>query len=118
MEACTFKFTWFLPQCREATDEEILTLHNPDHLKILKMSESMSKEEMEALSQKYDYLYFHKVPDQTAANNIISVDFFFWSVHFLAYSSILPLSSEEEINFSTKKMINCVKIQKAYWAHL
>lgn len=47
-------------QCREATDEEILTLHNPDHLKILKMSESMSKEEMEALSQKYDYLYFHK----------------------------------------------------------
>nr|XP_022296454.1 histone deacetylase 6-like isoform X1 [Crassostrea virginica]XP_022296456.1 histone deacetylase 6-like isoform X1 [Crassostrea virginica]XP_022296457.1 histone deacetylase 6-like isoform X1 [Crassostrea virginica] len=47
-------------QSREATDEEILTLHNPDHLKILKMSESMSKEEMETLSQKYDYLYFHK----------------------------------------------------------
>lgn len=115
MEACTFKFTWFLPQCREATDEEILTLHNPDHLKILKMSESMSKEEMEALSQKYDYLYFHKVPDQTAANNIIFVDFFF---DLCMSWDILPLSSEEEINFSTKKMINCDKIQKAYWAHL
>lgn len=78
------------------------------------MSESMSKEEMEALSQKYDYLYFHKVPDQTAANDIISVDFFF---DLCMSWDILPLSSEEEINFSTKKMINCVKIQKAYQAH-
>lgn len=113
MEACTLNFTLFLPQCREATDEEILTLHNPDHLKILKMSESMSKEEMEALSQKYDYLYFHKVPDQTAANNIISMEIFF----YLCMSwDILLLSSEEEINFSTKKIINCVKIQNAYQA--
>ncbi|XP_056000033.1 histone deacetylase 6-like [Ostrea edulis] len=47
-------------QSREATDEEILTLHSPDHLRILKASESMTKEEMETLSQKYDYLYFHQ----------------------------------------------------------
>lgn len=79
------------------------------------MSESMSKEEMEALSQKYDYLYFHKVPDQTAANNIISVDLFFFDLCMSL--DILPLSSEEEMNFSTKMMINCVKIQKAYQAH-
>lgn len=77
------------------------------------MSESMSKEEMEALSQKYDYLYFHKVPDQTVANNIISVDFFF---DLCRSWDILPLSAEEETNFSTKKIINCVNIQKAYQA--
>ncbi|XP_062610586.1 histone deacetylase 6-like isoform X1 [Saccostrea cucullata] len=47
-------------QTRKANDEEILTLHHPDHLEILKKSESMTKEEMETLSQKYDYLYFHK----------------------------------------------------------
>lgn len=52
------------------------------------MSETMSKEEMEALSQKYDYLYFHKVPDKTSANNIISMYFFFGSVQVLGYSSI------------------------------
>lgn len=78
------------------------------------MSETMSKEEMEALSQKYDYLYFHKVPDKTSPNNIISMEFVFdqWRSW-----NILPLSSEKKIIFSTKKMINCVKIQKAYQAH-
>lgn len=47
---------------REATEEELLKLHTPDMISILKDTESISDEEaLEKLSSKYDFLYIHPV---------------------------------------------------------
>ena len=46
----------------EATEEELLKLHTPDMISILKNTECMSDEEaLEKLSSKYDFLYIHPV---------------------------------------------------------
>ncbi|CAL1534568.1 unnamed protein product, partial [Lymnaea stagnalis] len=51
---------------REATDNEILTCHSQRHLEILKSTQFMSEDELKAISQKYDYIYFHKQSYQNA----------------------------------------------------
>ncbi|KAK3101938.1 hypothetical protein FSP39_007516 [Pinctada imbricata] len=51
---------------RFSTEAEMLSLHTKEHVEILKQTASMCKEDMEKLSQKYDYLYFHNVQNGMA----------------------------------------------------
>ncbi|XP_059151084.1 polyamine deacetylase HDAC10-like [Physella acuta] len=45
---------------REANESEILTCHSRKHLEILKSTETMKRDELMAISQKYDFIYFHE----------------------------------------------------------
>ena len=49
---------------REATEEELLKLHTPDMISILKSTENVSDEvALEELSSHYDFLYIHPVSE-------------------------------------------------------
>lgn len=52
---------FFMCQLRNATEDEILTCHTKRHIEILRSTQSMNEEQLKAISQKYDYIYFHEV---------------------------------------------------------
>ncbi|XP_005097878.1 polyamine deacetylase HDAC10 [Aplysia californica] len=45
---------------REATEAEMMLCHTRQHIELLRMTESMNGEELKAISQKYDFIYFHQ----------------------------------------------------------
>uniref|UniRef100_A0A6I8NBU1 Histone deacetylase domain-containing protein n=1 Tax=Ornithorhynchus anatinus TaxID=9258 RepID=A0A6I8NBU1_ORNAN len=44
---------------REATEEDIRLVHSPEYLEVVKATQTMGQEELRALSQRYDAVYFH-----------------------------------------------------------
>ncbi|XP_068959043.1 polyamine deacetylase HDAC10 isoform X2 [Petaurus breviceps papuanus] len=44
---------------REATEEELQLVHSPEYVAVVKGTQTMSKEELQALAQQYDAVYFH-----------------------------------------------------------
>ncbi|XP_077185614.1 protein deacetylase HDAC6 isoform X2 [Paroedura picta] len=44
---------------REATEEEILLVHSPEYLALMKSTETMSEAELRSLSDTYDSVYLH-----------------------------------------------------------
>ncbi|XP_069503572.1 histone deacetylase 6 [Ambystoma mexicanum] len=46
-------------QARQAVDEEIMLVHSQEYLERMKSTQSMTKEELRALSDSYDSIYLH-----------------------------------------------------------
>ncbi|XP_056410464.1 histone deacetylase 6-like [Hyla sarda] len=44
---------------REASEEELLLVHSPDYVELMKSTQKMTEEELRALSEKYDSVYLH-----------------------------------------------------------
>ncbi|CAN2389209.1 polyubiquitinated misfolded protein transport [Pristimantis euphronides] len=44
---------------REASEEELLMVHSPDYIELMKSTQKMTEEELRALSDKYDSVYLH-----------------------------------------------------------
>ncbi|XP_069798807.1 histone deacetylase 6 [Dendropsophus ebraccatus] len=44
---------------REASEEEILLVHSPEYVELMKSTQKMTEEELRALSDKYDSVYLH-----------------------------------------------------------
>uniref|UniRef100_A0A8C5Q0G5 Protein deacetylase HDAC6 n=1 Tax=Leptobrachium leishanense TaxID=445787 RepID=A0A8C5Q0G5_9ANUR len=53
MERCT------LVPAREASEEELLFVHSPQYVALMKSTQSMSTEELQALADRYDSVYLH-----------------------------------------------------------
>uniref|UniRef100_H3AE47 Protein deacetylase HDAC6 n=1 Tax=Latimeria chalumnae TaxID=7897 RepID=H3AE47_LATCH len=49
----------FSLQTRAASEEELLLVHSPEFLELMKSSESMTEEEMKALSDRFDAVFLH-----------------------------------------------------------
>ncbi|KAM4748887.1 polyamine deacetylase HDAC10 [Rhinophrynus dorsalis] len=45
---------------REASEEEILLVHSPDYLEVVKSTQTMNEEELQKTSQNYTAAFFHK----------------------------------------------------------
>ncbi|KAM8934374.1 protein deacetylase HDAC6 [Pelodytes ibericus] len=48
-----------LVPAREASEEEILLVHSPQYVELMKTTQSMNTEELKTLSQQYDSVYLH-----------------------------------------------------------
>lgn len=54
---------------RQATKEELLTIHTADHIHFLEITENSSDNELEHISSKYDSIYIHPVRSNKSCTN-------------------------------------------------
>ncbi|XP_038612798.1 polyamine deacetylase HDAC10 [Tachyglossus aculeatus] len=51
---------------RDGTEEDVRLVHSPEYLEVVKATQTMGQEELRALSQRYDAVYFHPASYQCA----------------------------------------------------
>ncbi|XP_040298520.1 histone deacetylase 6 isoform X1 [Bufo bufo] len=61
---------------REASEEELLLVHSPDYVELMKSTQKMTEEELRALSDNYDSVYLHPMSftaSRVAAGSVLQL---------------------------------------------